>query len=523
MKKKFILHLALALNGLLSIDISYARIEDNAPNELKALTQSDFDSIHSQSLKTHAVPVKILIASLILEGRAQKWISQDSLDYKEVFKKAGLHYPDNVIFNSQIYKWKNEVLPAGLVQKEMDFGINANIQMANLSCIACHSTRAYDQDGSRTQNLIIGAPSDSFNPEIYVEAIYHGMKKVSNNWKYSMNIVKKVFPDTKLKEKLILNTFIKFQLRSYLKNQATINRGTPFLNGGPGLTNGVASLKNVLKLDVNEGSAAGYTSIPSIGDRGFRASLLADGVYSIADKDESRTIEHVSNETLEDAATITALFTIPTMGQTQNRSFKNIDMVIKNVAPILHNYKTPSYPWKINTEEASIGYKIYNNSCLQCHGEYSWDGGNKSKLVSFPNKLIPQNEMNSDPERWKAISLSLVKKLEGSIWNNLIKINQNQGYIAPVLEGLWASAPYMHNGSVPTLWHFLRPEQRPNSFQVGNQNFDRIKVGGLGTANFGSEIYDTSLLGRSKKGHEKEFENLSDEDKNNLLEFLKTL
>lgn len=523
MKKIFILHLALVLNVLLSSESLVAAIEENAPSELKAFAESDFDSIHTQSLKTHAVPVKILITSLILEGRAQKWIAQDSLDYKEVFKRAGLYYPENVIFNSQIYKWKSDILPAGLVQKEMDFGINANIKMANLSCMACHSTRSYDQNGNRTQNLLIGSPSDSFNPEIYVGTIYQGMKKVNKDWKQSMNIVKRLFPETKIKENFLLNTFIRSQVNSYVKTHAAIDRGTPFHNGGPGLTNGVASLKNVLKLDINEGSASGYTSIPSLGDRGFRTSLLADGVYSIAHKDESRTIKTANNETLKDAATIAALFTIPTMGQTQKRSLKNVDTVVKILVPILKSYKTPAYPWKINSERAINGFKIYNTSCLQCHGEYQWNGGNKSQLISFPNKLIAQEDMNSDPERWKAISPSLVKNLEESVWNDLVKINQNQGYIAPILEGLWATAPYMHNGSVPSLWHFLRPDMRPDAFIVGNQAFDTIKIGSIGLKSLGSEIYDTSVKGRSNNGHERELENLSEDDKDDLLEYLKTL
>ncbi len=523
MKKIFILPLALVLNGLFLSHNAHAILPQVAPSELKAFMDSDFDSIHSEALKTHAVPLKILLPALILEGRSQGWIASDSYDYQAVFKRAGLTYPDNVIFNSKIYAWKSNILPAGLVQKEMNFGIGAKVKMANLSCVACHSGSEYDQRGVKLNNLILGAPSDSFNPEVYVGSIYQGMKKVSQNWELTYKMIDHLFPETKIREKLLLKTFIRMQVNSYVKKHSALDRGTPFNNGGPGLTNGVASLKNVLGLDTAEGSDTGFTSIPSLGDRGFRSSLLYDGVYSIANKDNIRAITNVTNAELKDAATIVTLFTIPTMGQTQKRALKNIDRVVQIVSPILKNYKTPEYPGTIDGEAASRGMDVYNHKCMQCHGEYKWDGGKKSKLVTFPNALVPQSEMNSDPQRWMAMNPTLINNLENSVWRDLVQINQNRGYIAPILEGLWASAPYMHNGSVPTLWNFLRPESRPAKFIVGNQNLDLEKVGSKGVQNSGSEIYDTSLSGRSNQGHEREFERISESEKDDLLEFLKTL
>ena len=202
---------------------------------------------------------------------------------------------------------------------------------------------------------------------------------------------------------------------------------------------------------------------------------------------------------------------------------KNIDNVVKLIGPILKDYKTAAFPGNINRETATRGFEIYKTNCLQCHGEYKWDGGKKSQLVSFPNKLIPEDDINSDPNRWLAVSDSLVLKMGQLSWNKTINVNQTHGYVAPILEGLWASAPYMHNGSVPSLWLFMRPEKRPKQFIVGNQSLDMQKVGIESKANLVSEIYDTSIVGRSNTGHESEFENLSETDKDDLLEYLKTL
>ena len=51
------------------------------------------------------------------------------------------------------------------------------------------------------------------------------------------------------------------------------------------------------------------------------------------------------------------------------------------------------------------------------------------------------------------------------------------GYVAPPLDGIWASAPYFHNGSVPTLWHVLHPEDRPAGGRRGGGDHDGARVG----------------------------------------------
>jgi hypothetical protein len=52
------------------------------------------------------------------------------------------------------------------------------------------------------------------------------------------------------------------------------------------------------------------------------------------------------------------------------------------------------------------------------------------------------------------------------------------GYKARPLTGIWATAPYLHNGSVPTLYDLLRPPgERPRSFYLGTDRFDARNVG----------------------------------------------
>lgn len=103
-------------------------------------------------------------------------------------------------------------------------------------------------------------------------------------------------------------------------------------------------------------------------------------------------------------------------------------------------------------------------------------------------------------------------------------------YKARPLDGIWATAPYLHNGAVPTLWDMLAPyRERPSTFSLGTTVFDPVKVG---YTDAGSSLINTSIRGNRNGGHL--FDNtpglpgtlgaeLSMDERRALLEYLKTL
>lgn len=94
-------------------------------------------------------------------------------------------------------------------------------------------------------------------------------------------------------------------------------------------------------------------------------------------------------------------------------------------------------------------------------------------------------------------------------------------YKARPLNGIWATAPYLHNGSVPTLWALLQPVgQRPARFFVGSREFDPARVGLV--SDQGPSAFDTRLPGNANGGH-LAGTTLPEADKRALLEYLKTL
>lgn len=105
-------------------------------------------------------------------------------------------------------------------------------------------------------------------------------------------------------------------------------------------------------------------------------------------------------------------------------------------------------------------------------------------------------------------------------------------YLARPHVGVWALAPYLHNGSVPTLYQLLSPrEERDTVFSVGNTEFDPVNVGYVSTKAEGTFQFRTDQPGNSNAGHE--FRDgpighgvigraLSEQERRDLVEFLKT-
>jgi hypothetical protein len=109
-------------------------------------------------------------------------------------------------------------------------------------------------------------------------------------------------------------------------------------------------------------------------------------------------------------------------------------------------------------------------------------------------------------------------------------MEHTEGYYAPPLDGIWATAPFFHNGSVPTLDGVIDPSKRPAVWTsaFGDDGYDLDRVGWKDTPGQGDDIslnggvFDTSEPGNSNQGHVYGAV-LSPEDQRAVLEYLKTL
>ncbi len=185
----------------------------------------------------------------------------------------------------------------------------------------------------------------------------------------------------------------------------------------------------------------------------------------------------------------------------------------------LSNTAAPPYPFPIDTAKADVGKAVFEAQCAGCHAS------------ERTGTRMPVAEVGTDPERigtWSkeaAIEANRVAQSFGLERKGLVE-EPLIGYVVPFLDGIWLRAPYLHNGSVPTLRDLLKPPaERPQVFWRGYDVYDPVNVGFVATgpaAKGAGTRYDTSQRGSSSQGHDFGT-TLPEADKDALIEYLKTL
>lgn len=126
-----------------------------------------------------------------------------------------------------------------------------------------------------------------------------------------------------------------------------------------------------------------------------------------------------------------------------------------------------------------------------------------------------QISLSTEKQRVHDALLAAIKLMGDRATPNL------SSYKSRPLDGIWATAPFLHNGSVPNLYQLLLPAaQRDKTFKVGSFKYDARHVGYV--TDEGGTTFDTTRLGNSNAGHEYGA-SLSDEDRWALIEYLKSL
>lgn len=249
----------------------------------------------------------------------------------------------------------------------------------------------------------------------------------------------------------------------------------------------------------------------------------------------------------------------------------------------------------IDRSKAEAGGKLYQQHCQHCHlppvnseefwSEKYWSVSNGAGMRLLDLPLVPVDEIGTDPKQSSvlaertvdttglgidttvfagagceamhvgegktesfAFALGAVVQEMVEHWyaQNNIPADEQQdlnGYLpnclqaprsykARPLNGIWATAPYLHNGSVPNLYALLSPvSERPEKFYTGHLEFDPANVGYETGKQAGLFLFDTAKTGNSNAGHEFNDQPgkgvigplLSDEERKALVEYLKTL
>lgn len=147
-------------------------------------------------------------------------------------------------------------------------------------------------------------------------------------------------------------------------------------------------------------------------------------------------------------------------------------------------------------------------------GQILKQAGNTILGVNRPPVALPQ-EFPDTPEG----------RIAARLQRCLTDDNELLAYKARPLDGIWATAPYLHNGSVPSLYDLMLPAaQRPRSFKTGTRQYDPVNVGFVTGAAPGNDFtFDTGLRGNSNMGHDYGVGSLNETDRRALVEYMKTL
>lgn len=437
-----------------------------------------------------------------------------------------------------------------------------------LNCAFCHVSTLRQKPGGQPE-IILGMPANTLD----VEKFFGFLFTVANDTKFTVENVLKAIERKHLEQNEgrlgYWETFIHRQvvipitIRGLKNLKYTFSfldrRPTPF---GPGRVDTWAAYK-VLALqepfwfmeyspewfgpyiDMDAGPVTGLADFPAL----WKEKVVGGAFHW----DGNNTDPEERNITAALGAGVTP-------ATLDLKSMRRIAQWMKSdLKPVAYHHSAPkgaTIPEKDEqAKKQDSGESLFNHHCKDCHavngrrireivpvdvdGRCNNNRGTTAPLETVgvggtPKSSCDERYIGTDPERLKGFTKELSDKLNKvrhlSVWR-FQNYKKTDGYANILLTGIWLRAPYLHNGSVPTLWHLLqKPEDRPMIFCRGNDSYDWEKVGfewkpkkpGEKDACNPFHYYDTTLRGNGNGGH-LYGTNLSDQEKINLIEYLKTL
>jgi mono/diheme cytochrome c family protein len=218
-------------------------------------------------------------------------------------------------------------------------------------------------------------------------------------------------------------------------------------------------------------------------------------------------------------------------------TIKKQEPIFADIRAFVLSVQPPKYPFPVDAAKAAKGRGIFEEHCSRCHGTYGPQG-------KYPNKVVDVDTIDTDRTLAESTPPGALEHYNKSWFARQIgpdgaayRAIEPLGYQAPPLDGVWATAPYFHNASVPTIYQVLNSTARPKYFtrgyRTGREDYDPRRVGwkytelgGPADAKLPSferrKIYDTTLPGRGNGGH-RFGDKLKDAERWAVIEYLKTL
>jgi hypothetical protein len=364
------------------------------------------------------------------------------------------------------------------------------------NCSLCH-TGTYRTSPAGTPKIILGAPAHSLD----LQSFQHFLFDCASDPRFTpVNVLKAIqqVHHTTWFEGLVYR-FVIIPVTKYglLKQKAAY----AWQESRPPQGRGRVDTFNPTKFNVNhlpEDHSIGTADLPQIWNQRPRENLWLhwDG----------------NNNKLEERNYAAAMAVGATPKSVIPASFKEVTDFLLDLQP-------PPYPFPVDEAKAARGKIIYERECASCHAFGAPQTG----------QVTPIEVIGTDRHRLDSFTQQLVDKFHSINFGPPFKFDayrKTNGYSNVPLDGCWARAPYLHNGSVPTLWNLLQPvDKRPSTFFTGYDVYDPKNVGfvtsGTDAERHGFQ-YQVCIPGNSNTGHTYGT-NLKDAEKWDLIEYMKTL
>lgn len=374
-----------------------------------------------------------------------------------------------------------------------------NIPQIGLNCAVCHTgtLRDYPEDPGR---FVLGMPANQFNLQGYLRFLFAVANDDSFNADTLIPAIGEINPRFSWIDRLVYRFLVIPRTRDGLLGQI---KDFAWMDSrpdhGPGRVDTFTLFKELSDLGDN---TVGTVDLPSIWSQDIRRGMW---------------LHWDGNNNSVDERNINAA--IGTGGVTNMEEAIDLEG-INRIADWIATLTPPKFPeTKINRQRAEAGSTVYQTNCAVCH---SLDGAQVGQVTRI-------QEVGTDRDRLDSFTEDLANLFNSTVgagrpWD-FTHFRKTDGYANMPLDGIWLRAPYLHNGSVPTLRDLLKPsEERPKEFYRGYDVYDFDDVGFISAGPEAERLgfkYDTTAKGNGNQGHEYGT-NLNQKEIDDLVEFLKT-
>ena len=371
------------------------------------------------------------------------------------------------------------------------------VPLVGLNCATCH-TGTLRGSPSSPRRIIAGMPAHQLDLQGYANFLTAAARDARFEAGTLLAAIKQQDPDFSWFDALIYRFFAIRQTRNGILERADVNAW--FADRppqGPGRVDTFNPYKRMFGFDMSADRTVGTADLPPLFNQRVRAGMWLhwDGNNNLVDeRNKSAAIGAGATEASLDLASL------------------------DRVAGWVLDLPPPAMPAdRIDRALADRGAPVYAVHCARCHDV---DGDSVGQVT-------PLSEIGTDPERLHSFTADLAEKMNtigtGRPWK-FTHFRKTEGYANQPLDGVWLRAPYLHNGSVPTLRALLFPDERPAVFYRAYDVYDWERVGFVAEGPDAEKLgvrFDTSVRGNGNQGHLYGTE-LPAADREALIEYLKT-